>query len=102
MKALSVGEETLDLHLRTAKIPFQREAAVIPGRKFRFDFELNDRILIEIQGGTWNNGGHVRGKQFQSDCDKFNAATKAGYRCLKFTTEDVTSGKALQFIEGMI
>ena len=106
-QAKSMPEETFAQHLKVANIPFERQFYPPPEKRWPWDFAIGDewmrdRILIEIQGGSWSGGAHVRGKGFQRDCEKFNAATRAGYRCLKFTTEDVVSGKALEFVEWMI
>jgi hypothetical protein len=42
MKSLSVGEETLALHLRAHGIPFEREVCLVSGRKWRWDFVVED------------------------------------------------------------
>jgi hypothetical protein len=96
-KTGSVGEETLALHLRAHNIPFEREVMLIDGRKWRWDFVVQD-LAVEIQGGTWTHGGHSRGLGQIRDCQKQNAAVKAGYRTLVFTTDMVTSGEAINFL----
>jgi len=46
---------------------YVREYQAIPGRKFRFDFAfLRERLLVEINGGTYNGGAHGRGCRHQS------------------------------------
>jgi very-short-patch-repair endonuclease len=41
---------------------YVREYQAIPARKFRFDFCFKrERLLIEINGGTYNGGAHGRG-----------------------------------------
>ena len=41
---------------------YVREYQAIPGRKFRFDFAfLRERLLVEINGGTFTRGGHSTG-----------------------------------------
>ena len=94
LKVGSIGEETLALHLRAHNISFDREVMLVPVRKWRWDFVVGD-LAIEIQGGTWARGGHSRGLGQIRDCQKQNAAVRAGYRPLAFTTDMVTSGEAI-------
>lgn len=104
-KALSPGEEQLAVHLRCYGIPYEREylfAAEI-GRKFRADFAFPDaRLLVEIEGGTWSNGRHSRGYGFELDCEKYNIATYLGWRLLRYSTDMVTGGGAIQNIRHLL
>lgn len=60
-------------------------------RKWRFDFAWPDiKVAVEIEGGVWSGGRHTRGKGFESDCNKYNAATIQGWRVLRFTGGMVT------------
>jgi very-short-patch-repair endonuclease len=95
---LSVGEETLVLHLRAYDIPFEREVAFDPKRRWRVDFMLAGKLAVEVEGGAWSNGRHVRGSGFLADCRKYNALTLAGYRLLRFATCQVQSGEAIDTI----
>ena len=65
-----------------------------PTRKWRFDFAYPEKkIAIEIEGGVWTGGAHTRGKHFESDCEKYNAATLLGWRALRFTGGMVERGE---------
>jgi hypothetical protein len=44
---------------------------------------------VEIQGGTWTGGRHIRGAGYARDCRKLNDAARNGYYTLFFTTEMV-------------
>ena len=59
-------------------------------------------ILVEVEGGIWSGGRHTRGKGYLGDMEKYNAATVMGYQVLRFSTEQVKSGLAIQQIEGVI
>lgn len=98
---MSEGEATLWLHLKAAKLPLPaREFRFAPPRKWRADFCWPDRMLIvECEGGTWVQGRHSRGQGFAKDTLKYNAAALLGYRVLRFTTEQVRDGLALDMIE---
>ena len=70
-------------------------------RRWRFDFawpHLQSKLAIEVHGGTWSRGRHVRGKGFEGDCDKNNAATILGWRVLQFTGDMVRDGRAINTI----
>lgn len=97
----SPGEELLALHLGAHGIFFQREAQIIPGRKYRWDFIVGD-LAIEIQGGTWHVGAHSHGEGILRDCQKLNAAVLEGYRVLLFTTGMVESGEAIDTIQAAL
>lgn len=63
----------IDLH---AEYPF-----ALPERKFRFDFaHLPSQIAIEIQGGNYGGGRHVRPKSLEAEYEKLNIAADRGWR----------------------
>jgi very-short-patch-repair endonuclease len=88
-------------HITLFKLPEPvKEYQFAPPRRFRFDFAwLEQKVAAEIEGGTWNNGGHTRGKHFESDAEKYNLAALMGWRVLRFTTNMVTDGRAIDTIK---
>jgi hypothetical protein len=67
---------------------------------WKFDFAWVDRRLaVEVEGGTWSGGRHVRGGGFEGDCRKYNEATLLNWRIFRFTTRMVMSGEALGLVE---
>ena len=82
---------------------YVREYQAIPGRKFRFDFAfLRERLLVEINGGTFNGGAHSRGVGLNRDYEKGNLAVVNNWRVLSFDTKQVKSGAALEVVEKLI
>ena len=68
-------------------------------RKWRFDLAWPDLMLaLEIEGGVWTRGRHVRPKGFLEDVSKYNAATSAGWLVLRCTWADIDSGKAFETV----
>ena len=99
----SQGEQTLSLQLKVLKIEFESEFMFHPTRKWRADFHLKGKkILVEVEGGIWSNGRHTRGAGYLGDLEKYNAATMMGYQVIRFSTEQVKSGKAIEQIEKMV
>jgi hypothetical protein len=99
-------EVALLLQIRSAGLPLPvQQYRFHPVRQWRLDFFFGPpaSLGVEVQGGTWiGKGGHTTGKGYQAGCDKLNACTLAGIRVLWFTTDDVTSGRALTVIEAAL
>lgn len=99
----SEGETVLAIHLRACKISFEQEYKFHPKRKWRADFLITGtKILVEVEGGIWSGGRHTRGKGYLGDMEKYNEAAMMGFTVLRFSTEQVKSGLAVQQIEKMI
>ena len=68
-------------------------------RKWRFDFAWPEpMVAVEIDGGGFVAGRHTRGKGFEMDAEKLNAATEKGWRVLRVTPDQVSRGEALQWL----
>ena len=77
-----------------------REYCFAPPRRWRFDLAWPSlRLALEIEGGVWTGGRHVRGVGFERDAEKYNAATLAGWRVLRVTTGMIRDGRALAMLE---
>lgn len=58
------------------------------GRKWRFDWAwIGQKVALEVQGGLFSGGRHVRGAALLKEHEKLNAAAIAGWAVL-FTTPD--------------
>lgn len=72
-------------------------------RKFRFDFAWPKRkVALEIEGGTWTHGAHVRGAHYESDCIKYSEAAIMGWKVIRATSNMVNDGRALELLERAI
>ena len=100
---MSQIEDLLEFQLRALKIAFRKEVSLVPGRRYRWDFVVQD-LAIEVQGGIYLKGrsGHSSGTGIQRDCDKGFEALKAGFRPLSLTSADVKSGEGLRKIQTLI
>jgi len=102
-KVQNEGEVKLARDLKALKIDFEQEYQFHPERKWKADFHLVGKmILVEVEGGIWSGGRHTRGKGYIGDMEKYNAATMMGYQVIRFSTEQVKSGLAVQQIEKMV
>ncbi len=77
----------------------EREARLIEGRRFRADFAWPDqRLVVEVEGGSWIAGRHSQGRGFESDCVKGCELAVRGYRVLRVTGAMIESGVAIDYI----
>ena len=83
---------------------FQREHAIIPSRKFRWDvtFPLaKPPLAVEVQGygRKGAKGGHQTFSGMRRDAEKSALACIAGWRSMAVTSDQVRSGVALGWIQ---
>lgn len=99
-------EKQMAFQIKAAKLPEPEREYMFHGeRKWRFDFAYPDiKIAIECEGGTWMKkaGRHNRGKGFRDDCEKYNAAAALGWLVLRFTSDMIATGHAINTIEQVL
>ncbi len=97
---MSDVEDTLLFQMRALGLPEPvREYRFAPPRRWRADFCYPaQKLIIEVDGGTWMRGRHVTGAGYEGDCDKLNTATMLGFRVLRFTSAHVRDGRAVALI----
>jgi very-short-patch-repair endonuclease len=78
----------------------KHEQMLVPGRKWRVDlFWPQWGLVIEIEGGIWTGGRHVRPAGFRADIEKYNAITLQGYTIFRILPEWIDNGKALALLQ---
>ena len=102
-KVDSPGEATLAQALKALKIEFVQEYRFCEYRKWRADFHIpGTNLLIEVEGGVRSGGRHVRPQGYINDTEKYNEAAKLGFVVLRFDTETVSRGTAINEIESYL
>lgn len=98
---MSKLEDRLAMYVRGARLPEpEREVRLIPGRRYRCDFVWRaQRLVVEVDGGTFTGGRHTTGMGFAADAEKCNLLTLAGWRVLRVSGPHIRSGAALTWIE---
>lgn len=103
---MSAVADLLAWQMDQAGIQYVREFRFDAARRWRLDFVLlgkkGQQFAVEVEGGTWSGGRHVRGKGFAEDCEKYNAAGLHGWTVLRVTSEMVKSGDALRLIQAAL
>ena len=102
----SKGEQLFMNQLMEQQLDIPKaEYRFLKKRRFRFDFAWPDRMIaMEVEGGVWmkGGGGHTTGKGYTRDLEKYNLATLHGWEVYRFTTQDVTKGIAIAFMNNII
>ncbi|MBE0696648.1 MAG: hypothetical protein IH586_06965 [Anaerolineaceae bacterium] len=81
----------------------EREFLFHSKRKWRFDFAWPDLLIaVEVEGGIWSGGRHVRGEGYEADCEKYNTAQMEGWMVLRFTPGMLKRSSAGEMIEKAI
>lgn len=71
-----------------------------PRRKWRFDYAIPQyRVALEVEGGVFSQGRHVRPQGFLGDIEKYNTATLMGWKLLRTTPDALLSAKTLQMLK---
>lgn len=77
----------------------EREFRFHPSRKWRFDVAIPElKIALEVEGGVFVRGRHVRPTGFLKDMEKYNEATLLGWRVFRCTWKEVGNGEALKLL----
>jgi len=93
----------VDFFCRICKAALQvdvvREFKFHPSRKWRYDYAIPEhKIAIEVEGGVWTEGRHVRPAGFLKDMDKYNAGAVMGWRIFRVTPHTLLNTATLEMI----
>jgi hypothetical protein len=96
-----VNTDTFVAVIEAAGLPAPiREYRFARPRRWRFDYAWPaHQLALEIEGGTWCGGRHVRGMGYEGDCEKYNAAALLGWTVLRVTTGMLRDRRALALLE---
>lgn len=71
-------------------MPYREQFYFDSTRQWRFDFAWPAvRVSVELHGGEFSGGRHVRGAGLRSDCEKMRAAQLQGWIVLPFVGSDL-------------
>ena len=79
-------EATASILFKSMGLDPVQEYRFHPVRRWRFDFAFpEEKIAVEIEGGTFSKSRHTTGIGYEKDCEKYNAATLNGWKVFRFT-----------------
>ena len=82
-------------------VPFQSEYLFAGhlGRKWRFDFAWpENKVALEVEGGTFSGGRHTTGTGFHADCEKYTIAAIEGWIVVRVTSKHIDEGQHLKWV----
>lgn len=69
-------------------------------RMWRFDYAFPSyKVALEVEGGVFTQGRHIRPKGFLGDVEKYNAAAVAGWRVLRTTPKELRTMKTIELLK---
>lgn len=92
------------LQVRALGLPEpEREYRFLPGRRFRFDFAWPSALVaLEVEGGRFSGGRHVRPDGYARDVVKYSAAAALGWRVVRAVPEQVQNGTAVLLVAALL
>jgi len=103
---VSRGALSLDRQCQLAGLPIPTaEVRFHPIRRWRFDWAFLPPVwslAIEVEGGAFRQGRHIRGAGFEADLEKYAEALVLGWVILRVTPKMVGDGRALGWIERLL
>uniref|UniRef100_A0A6M3K241 DUF559 domain-containing protein n=1 Tax=viral metagenome TaxID=1070528 RepID=A0A6M3K241_9ZZZZ len=90
--------------VRSARIPEpRREFRFHPVRRWRFDFAWPAHMIaVEVEGGVYSRGRHVRGVGFEKDAEKYNESARLGWRVFRFTAGMLDRNEAIPILRDIL
>ncbi len=82
--------ESLQRHLLAQGVITVLEHRFHPTRRWRFDLAVMGPpvlVAVEIEGGVWVRGAHVRGAHFRQDIEKYAEAACLGWRVIRVSLQ---------------
>ena len=70
-----------------------------PGRDWRFDFAIpSHRVVVEVEGGAFNGGRHIRPEGYLRDMEKYNEAAVSGWCVIRVLPGELLMLKTLRLV----
>jgi hypothetical protein len=72
-------------------------------RRWRFDYAWPaQKVALEVEGGIYTRGRHVRPKGFLNDMKKYNRATVLGWRLVRCTPSELCGMETLEMLKEIL
>ena len=85
------------------KVECVKEFKFHPVRMWRFDYAIPEhKIALEVEGGVFTQGRHIRPKGFLGDMEKYNTATLMGWRVFRTTPNALLTTATLKLLRDAI
>lgn len=85
------------------KVECVKEYKFHPTRRWRFDYAIPEhKIALEVEGGVWTGGRHIRAQGFLGDMEKYNTATLMGWRVFRTTPDELYKTATIKLLRNAI
>lgn len=85
------------------KVECVKEYKFHPIRRWRFDYAIPEhKIALEVEGGVWTGGRHIRAQGFLGDMEKYNTATLMGWRVFRTTPDELYKTATIKLLRNAI
>ena len=102
-KSLQVTDVFTTICQADLKVVCVKEYRFHPKRMWRFDYAIPEhKVALEVEGGVWTNGRHIRAQGFLGDMEKYNTATLMGWKVLRTTPDDLYKLATLKMIKSAV
>jgi len=100
LKSQGIGvAQSLCMQLERALPPAVLEHKFHSTRRWRFDVSWPQlKLAVEIEGGAYIAGRHMRGPGFEADIEKYAEAMCLGWRILRVMPDQVRDGTAAAWV----
>ena len=97
-------EDELCRQIRVAGLPEPvREFRFHAVRRWRIDLAYPGSMIgVEVDGGLWTRGRHLRPLGYRKDAEKFAEAAVLGWRLIRVVPEQIRDGSALRWLAGLL
>lgn len=69
-------------------------------RRWRFDYAwVEQRLALEVEGGAFSAGRHIRPEGFLADCEKYSEAAALGWRILRVPPSALATLPTIRLIQ---
>lgn len=91
---------SFDFGLKANKLPPPvKEFVFHPTRKWRFDRAWPEqKVAVEVNGGVWSGGRHVRGSGYIKDREKVNEAQLLGWTVIEVVDKTIENEQAFEWV----
>jgi hypothetical protein len=86
--------------LKDAGLPAPEiEYVFAPPRRWRFDYAWRDKhVALEVEGGVWTMGRHIRGAGFLADMEKYNRAAVREWCVLRVVPSQLCTAATIELL----
>lgn len=76
------------------------EVRFAPPRRWRFDYGFPDAMIaLEVEGGAYTRGRHVRGMGFVADMEKYSEAAVRGWCVIRVTPQQLATLSTIELLQ---